>query len=174
MMKSKYILLLINCLLGTTVIGQTNIYFTNSDIYNVLKGNYDPGDYMPAFPVDDPFSISQALATQINPDSMKATLIELRKFENRNTGSDTLSTTRGIGAARTWVLNKFNQYSSENFERLETGYLQFDQDVCDMTRHKNVVAVLPGSDITDPSSIIIEAHLDSRCADVCDINCLAE
>ena len=167
-------LLLINCLFGITVIGQTNIHFTNPDIYNILKGNYDPGDYLPPFPVDDPFSISQALASQINPDLLKATLIELRKFENRNTGSDTLSTTRGIGAARTWVLNKFNQYSNENFERLETGYLQFDQNVCDMARHKNVVAVLPGSDITDPSSIIIEAHLDSRCADVCDINCLAE
>ncbi|HUR30587.1 MAG TPA: M28 family peptidase [Saprospiraceae bacterium] len=173
-MKSKYILLLINCLLVIIVKGQTNIHFTNPDIDNILKGNYDPGDYLPPFPVDDPYSISQALATQINPDSLKSILIELRKFENRNTGSDTLSATRGIGAAREWVLNKFNQYSVENNERLETGYLQFDQDVCDMTRHKNVVAVLPGNDISDPSSIIIEAHLDSRCADVCDINCLAE
>lgn len=173
-MKSKYILLLINCFLGIAVFGQTNIHFTNPDIYNVLKGNYDPADYMPPFPVDDPFYISEALATQINPDSLKAILVELRKFENRNTGSDTLSATRGIGAARTWVLDKFNQYSAESNGRLETGYLQFDQNVCDVARHKNVVAVLPGSDITDPSSIIIEAHLDSRCADVCDINCLAE
>ena len=173
-MKSKYVLLLINCLICITAIGQTNIHFTNPDIYNVLKGNYDPEDYLPPFPVDDPFYISQSLATQINPDSLKATLIELRKFENRNTGSDTLSATRGIGAARTWVLEKFNQYSAESNGRLETGYLQFDQNVCDMARHKNVVAVLPGNDISDPSSIIIEAHLDSRCADVCDINCLAE
>jgi hypothetical protein len=43
-----------------------------------------------------------------------------------------------------------------------------------MGRHKDVVAVLPGRDISDPSSIIIEAHLDSRCKDNCDIDCLAQ
>lgn len=81
---------------------------------------------------------------------MKSTLLELRKFHNRNTASDTVAADRGIGAARTWVLNKFNLYATRNEDRLVTGYLQFDQDVCGMMRHKNVVVVLPGSDIKDP------------------------
>jgi hypothetical protein len=35
---------------------------------------------MPAFPVDDPYYISQALVSQVNPDSLKATLIDPASF----------------------------------------------------------------------------------------------
>ena len=151
---------------------QTNIHFTNPVIYDILKGNYDPQDYMPPFPVDDPESISYALVNLVSPDSLKATLVAMQQFENRNTASDTVSPTRGIGAARTWVLNRFN--AIDDNDRLVTGYLEFDQPVCGMGRHKNVVAVLPGQDTSDPSAVIIEAHLDSRCKDECDITCLAQ
>ncbi len=168
------ILLLFGFVVVTHLTAQTNTYFTNPLIYNILKGDYDPSSYAASNVLNDPFVISQGLIDQINTDSMKSTLLELRKFHNRNTASDTVAADRGIGAARTWVLNKFNHYDTLNENRLVTGYLQFDQDVCGMLRHKNVVAVLPGSDTKDPSSIIIEAHLDSRCADNCDINCLAE
>ncbi|HUR31611.1 MAG TPA: M28 family peptidase [Saprospiraceae bacterium] len=172
-MQRFYFLLL--CCLGTiSLCAQTNMKFTNPEMFNVLKGDYDPQTYLPSEIIDDPYDISGALLENINPDSLKATLLVLRKFENRNTGSDTISPIRGIGAARSWVLNKFNQYSVANENRLVTGYFQFDQDVCAMGRHKDVVAVLPGRDISDPSSIIIEAHLDSRCAGNCDIDCLAE
>ncbi len=147
--------------------------FTNPEILNVLRGDYDPLNYLASDIIDEPAIISTALL-DISPDSLKATLLALQKFENRNTGSDTLSETRGIGAARKWVLKKLNQYSANNENRLVTGYFQFDEIVCGMGRHKNVVAVLPGRDISDPSSILIEAHLDSRCAGVCDVLCLAE
>lgn len=170
----RILLLLVHSVVFQSIYSQTNIHFTNPDILPVLKGNYDPADFLPPFPVDDPATISQALINLVEPDSMKATLLSLRKFHNRNTGSDTVSVDTGIGAARKWVLEQFNRYSNEQFNRLITGYLQFDQNVCSMGRHKNVVAVLPGNDINDPSSIIIEAHLDSRCADNCDIHCLAE
>lgn len=164
-----------SCLLYLTFLsGQENTHFTNPEILNILKGNYDPQTYLPAEIITDPYIISARLATEINPDSMKATLIALQPFHNRNTGSDTISADTGIGAARKWVLAQFDRYSVERGGRLVTGYLQFDQDVCDMGRHKNVVAVLPGRDLSDPSSIIIEAHLDSRCAGNCDIDCLAE
>ncbi|MBK9983018.1 MAG: M28 family peptidase [Saprospiraceae bacterium] len=153
---------------------QTNIHFTNPVIYNVLKGNYNPEDYLPAFPVDDPYAIATDLNAEINPDSLKATLLSLEAFHNRNTASDTISETTGIGAARKWVLSQFERLSLLQGSRLVTGYLQFDQDVCGMMSHKDVVAILPGRDISDPSSIIIEAHLDSRCKDNCDITCLAQ
>ncbi len=153
---------------------QTNIHFTNSVIYDILKGNYDPSVYLPPFPVDDPGIISDNLSERVNPDSLKATLLVLQQFHNRNTASDTVSETTGIGAARKWVLSEFERHSMKHFNRLVTGYLQFDQDVCGMMSHRDVVAVLPGRDKTDPSSVIIEAHLDSRCKDNCDINCLAE
>ncbi|MEP6793659.1 MAG: M28 family peptidase [Saprospiraceae bacterium] len=159
---------------GILASAQTNIHFTNPVIYNVLKGNYNPNDYLPPFPVDDPYVITSQLNNVINPDSLKATLFALEAFHNRNTASDTISETTGIGAARKWVLTQFERLSTQQGGRLVTGYLQFDQDVCGMTSHKDVVAVLPGRDISDPSSVIIEAHLDSRCKDNCDINCLAQ
>ncbi|MDZ4747537.1 MAG: M28 family peptidase [Saprospiraceae bacterium] len=167
--------LIICCVLFTSGISaQENTQFSNPVIFDILKGNYDPADYLPAFPVDDPYAISQDLIYRVSADSMKATLLALRTFHNRNTGSDTMAVDKGIGAARKWVLAQFDRYSTNQNGRLVTGYLQFDQDVCGMGRHKNVVAVLPGRDGSDPSCIIIEAHLDSRCADNCDINCLAE
>lgn len=173
-MKRFYILLCVVWMTAFSVTAQTNSHFTNPLVIDILRGNYDPQSYSASVVIDDPSTISTALALDINPDSLKSTLLELRTFHNRNTGSDTVSATTGIGAARTWVLNKFNEYSAASEGRLVTGYFQFDQNVCGMARHKNVVAVLPGRDVTDPSSIIIEAHLDSRCADNCDILCRAE
>jgi hypothetical protein len=173
-MKNIPLFFIIGLLQIHSVFSQTNIHFTNPQIFNILKGDYDPQVFLPAYVVDDPSVISAALATGINPDSMKATLIALQAFYNRNTASDTVSESKGIGAARKWVLTQFDRYSASQGGRLVTGYLQFDQDVCTMGRHKNVVAVLPGRDNTNPSSIIIEAHLDSRCADNCSIDCLAQ
>ncbi|HEX5111603.1 MAG TPA: M28 family peptidase, partial [Saprospiraceae bacterium] len=170
----KALLLIITCWFYSHAVSQTNIHFTNPVIYNVLKGNYDPQLYAPPFPVDNPAFIAQQLVQNIKPDSLKATLIALQAFHNRNTGSDTISETTGIGAARKWVLKQFDRISEEQSFRLVTGYLEFDQPVCGVDRHKNVVAVLPGRDTSDASCIIIEAHLDSRCKGNCDIDCLAE
>jgi hypothetical protein len=173
-MKKIFYSFIAMLLLSSAANAQTNIHFTNPEILEILKGNYDPQDFMPPFPVDDPASIAWALNNHLSPDSLKATLLGLRPFHTRNTASDTTSATRGIGAARKWILNKFDQYDIASNGRLVTGYLQFDQDVCGMMRHKNVVAVLPGRDTSDPSHIIIEAHMDSRCAVNCDTSCLAE
>ncbi|MFZ1676486.1 MAG: M28 family peptidase [Saprospiraceae bacterium] len=173
-MKTYMLPSLFTFLVCFSIHAQTNIHFTNPVIYDILKGNYDPSVFLPPFPVDDPIIIRDNLIERVNPDSMKATLVALQQFFNRNTASDTLSESSGIGAARKWVLSQFERFSMKHFNRLVTGYLQFDQDVCGMMRHKNVVAVLPGQDISDPSSVIIEAHLDSRCKDNCDINCLAQ
>jgi hypothetical protein len=43
-----------------------------------------------------------------------------------------------------------------------------------MGRHRNVLAVLPGTDTSAKGIIIIEAHMDSRCAGLCDTACIAE
>ena len=175
-MRSLLLSLLCILLTGNVLYSQTNIHFTNPEIFNILKGNYDPAIFLPAFPIDDPYAISEDMLHQINPDSMKATLLALRTFHNRNTGADTISETTGIGAARKWILKQFEKNSISQGGRLVTGYLKFDQPekVCGMLSHKNVVAVLPGRDTSDPSCIIIEAHFDSRCAGLCDIDCLAE
>lgn len=170
-MKSS--LLLILAMTGSLAHAQTSLTLTNTEVTNILKGSYDPAKYAAATAFNDPDTISSELVSRISTDSLKTLLVALRKFQNRNSGSDTVSTTRGIGAARRWVYNKFLQYSTSNAGRLKVSYFQFNQTICSKTRHRNVVAVLPGSQVSDKSVILVEAHIDSRCENVCDINCNA-
>lgn len=170
-------LLLVFCFVNFTVscvFSQTNILSTNAAAELVMQGNYNPAAYQASVVIKDPTVISNDILSRVSPDSLHAYLEVLRTFKNRNSASDTTSATRGIGAARSWIYSKFQQFSSQNENRLLASYLQFDQAICTMGRHKNVMAVLPGTDTADKSIIIIEAHMDSRCADVCDTACLAE
>lgn len=153
---------------------QYNLSATNTVAEQVMMGNYNPATYAASVVLNGPDTISKGILAQVSPDSMKSYLMELRKFQNRNTSSDTVSATKGIGAARRWIYSKFEQFSTQNENRLLPSYLQFDTMVCTALRHRNVFAVLPGSDLSDKSIIIIEAHMDSRCSDNCDTACLAE
>jgi hypothetical protein len=153
---------------------QTNIFTTSTEVRDILKGDYDPVDYSSSSPITNPNSIFQGIQGQVSPDSLKAYIIRLAEFGNRNTGSDTNSTTWGFGAARNWVHSKFENISSSNENRLRTSFLQFDENICGITKHKNVLAVLPGSDVSNHQIIIIEGHMDSRCDVLCDTACLAE
>ena len=150
-----------------------NLSITSSEVVNILKGAYAPISYNAAIPVSNPGTISSGLVNNISPDSLKKTLFALKGFRNRNSGSDTVSATRGIGAARRWAYNKFMQYSTANGNRLKPAYLQFDMNMCGASRHRNVIAVLPGNQVLDKSVILIEAHIDSRCESLCDIGCNA-
>jgi Zn-dependent M28 family amino/carboxypeptidase len=149
---------------------------TNSTVEQVLLGNYDPVVYQASTVINNPAAISQGINTDVSPDSLHAYLAVLRTFKNRNTCSDTVSATKGIGASRRWIHSKFQQFSAQNQNRLLVSYLEFDVDnsVCQITKHKNVLAVLPGMDTSDKSIVIIEGHMDSRCADNFDTACLAE
>lgn len=154
---------------------QENMFFSNPQIDVILQSTVDPDLYPPTASYESPEQLVALLADEISSDSLKAYLFGLNAFETRNTGSDTLSETRGMGAARKWVLQKFDQFDERVEGRLETGYFEFDQEVCGMMHHKNVVACLPGAlPPADAGVIIIEGHLDSRCSDVCDIDCVAQ
>ena len=158
---------------------QANIALTNPEAESVLMGNYNPLDYQASTVFDDPHEIAAELTDRINADSLYQYLKKMSEFETRNTGSDTVSDTRGIGAARRWTHQKFQQFSAQNEGRLITSYLQFNRVICGLDLHRNIVAVLPGRDTIDPGNskpgiVIIEGHLDSRCDTPCDTNCLAE
>lgn len=157
---------------GFNAKGQTNKKMTNPVMAEVLRGNYNPSDYAASIVLSHPDDIVPKIQSSINSDSLKSYLIELNSFYTRNSGSDTLSETTGIGAARNWILKKFEQFDAQQEDRLVTGFLQFDDNICGMTRHKNVLAVLPGTDGTG-EIIIIEGHFDSRCEILCDIDCEA-
>jgi len=154
--------------------GQTNVLVTNPLADRVMKGNFSPSDYQASTIIDNPQEIIAGLQNEVNTDTLFHFLEVLSSFENRNTGSDTVSTTRGFGAARRWAFSKFQQISAENENRLITSYLQFDESICGMDQHRNVMAILPGTDIDDHQIVLVEGHMDSRCATECDIDCLAE
>jgi hypothetical protein len=170
----QHIVCLLFITIGLSAHAQTNIISTNPVAEQIMLGSYNPADYTATTVITNPATISNELNSRISPDSLRSYLEALQAYKNRNTGSDTVSATKGIGAARRWVFNKFQQFSSQNNNRLVVSYLQFDQGICSINQHRNVMAILPGSDLSDKSIIIIEAHIDSRCADVCDTACLAQ
>jgi hypothetical protein len=169
----KLILSILSILILSVGFSQLNIHSTNITAEQILKGEYDPADYSAVAVIDDPDLIVQGINSAISADSLKSYLIQLSSFVNRNTGSDTISATQGIGAARRWAYAKFEEFSALHDNRLVTSYLQFDQLICDQGQHRNVFAVLPGTDVANHQVIVIEAHLDSRCASACDIECEA-
>ncbi|MCB0555469.1 MAG: hypothetical protein KDD02_18120, partial [Phaeodactylibacter sp.] len=132
-MKQLYFLFLLMMMLPlATANGQTNITVTNPEVYDILKGNFAADDYLPATLINHPEDILEGLITEVSPDSLKEYLLRLSAFSNRNTGSDTVSTTFGIGAARRWAHTKFEEFSAQNEGRLQVAYLQFDQAICEM------------------------------------------
>src|ERR1019366_3737280 len=167
-------------LFATLIIGsahsfaQTNIICTNPIAEQVMQGNYDPATYTAPVVISHPDSISRYLQNNISPDSLKSFIVQLEAFHNRNTGSDTVSNSNGIGAARRWAFGKLQAISAGANNRLLSFYLQFDLSICNSPQHKNICAVLPGADTSDKSIVIVEAHIDSRCEVVCDTACLAQ
>jgi len=172
--KMKKLILLLTVISSSAFLSaQENIIWTNPVIGDILKGDFDPDMYAAGVSIDDPSVISAELDARMDPARLKVYLEEMSIFENRNTGSDTLSLTRGIGAARNWAKDQFQAFSDAEGGRMQVGFLQFDQDICSMGRHKNIVAVLPGSGPQFDESVLVEAHFDSRCDTACDGDCEA-
>ncbi len=156
----------------------SGITCTSAEALQVMKGLHDPATYAASTVVDDHEAILCALRTEVNADSLRAHLERIVSFGTRNTYSDTVSSTTGIGAARRWAYDKFGQFSAANEGRLLPAYLQFnyanESGNCGSGQGwRNALAVLPGSQTSGHKVIVIEAHLDSRCADNCDPACSA-
>jgi hypothetical protein len=173
-MRLRYFLLIVTGFYSVACEAQIINICTNPAAQQVMMGAYDPAAYTASIVLNQPDTISQGINAQVSPDSLHAYLLALKSFYNRNTGSDTLSATGGIGAARRWAFSKFRQFSSRNENRLLPSYLQFDTTICGIAQHRNILAVLPGMDTGDKSIVVIEGHIDSRCTNVCDTACVAQ
>jgi hypothetical protein len=110
----------------------------------------------------------RALAEGVQPAELRASLDKLVGFGTRHTLSDTVSDTRGIGAARRWVQARFAAIGRDCGGCLEI--VTPSQTISDVripkpTEVVNVVAVQRG--MSDPQRVIvITGHLDSRAGDV--------
>ncbi|WP_316736486.1 M28 family metallopeptidase [Pedobacter aquatilis] len=111
------------------------------------------------------------MVKSVNADSLKSYISKMVSFGTRSTISDTKSKTKGIGAARNWVVAKFNQFAKQRDGRL-TAFLDTVTINSDGKRVDkqillgNAVAILKGTDANDKRVFVVSGHLDSRVTDV--------
>ena len=115
----------------------------------------------------------EQMVKEVSADSLRSYITSLVAFGTRNTLSTQTNNQRGIGAARNWVLNKFNLFALQSNGRLtafiDTTTLQPDKRRIDTTiLLGNVVATLKGTDPNDKRIFIISGHLDNMRTNVLD------
>ncbi len=115
----------------------------------------------------------EQMVKEVSADSMRAYITTLVSFGTRNTLSNQTDPNRGIGAARKWVLQKFNSFSGRSNGRLtaiiDTVTIQPNGKRIDTpVQLGNVVATLKGTDTADKRVFIISAHLDNMRSNVMD------
>jgi Peptidase family M28 len=108
----------------------------------------------------------EKMVKEVSTDSLKSYIKSMVSFGTRNTLSTQSNPKRGIGAARNWVLGKFNEFAKQSNGRLtafiDTTTLQPDKRRIDtITLLGNVVATLKGTDPNDNRIFIISGHLDN-------------
>ena len=109
----------------------------------------------------------EAMVKEISVDSLTQNLTKLVSFGTRATLSNQSSNTKGIGAARAWILTRFNDYAKASNGRL-TAFIDTTTYNADKRRVNrpiilgNVVATLKGTDPNDKRIFVISGHLDSR------------
>lgn len=113
-------------------------------------------------------SALRGISGEVSETSLRGYVEKMVGFGTRHTLSDTVSPTRGIGAARRWVEAEFRTMSADCGGCLQ---IVLPSDVVTGPRIPNptevvdVVAIQRGT--TDPNRIIIiQGHLDSRVNDV--------
>jgi Zn-dependent M28 family amino/carboxypeptidase len=114
-----------------------------------------------------------SMVKEVNPDSLKSYMQSLIAFGTRNTLSTQTNSVRGIGAARNWVLKRFNEFAKQSNGRMtafiDTITLQPDKKRIDTpTVLGNVVAVLKGSDTADHRIFVMSGHIDNMRTSVMD------
>ena len=122
------------------------------------------------FAADAPDTQLGAIADAVDPPALHATIARLVAFGTRHTASDTVSDTRGIGAARRWTKAQFEAMSRDCggcLEIVTPSQMITGKRLPNATEVMDVVAIQRGS--TDPNRVVvITGHIDSRVTDVMD------
>ena len=108
----------------------------------------------------------EAMVKEVSSDSLKSYITKMVSFGTRNTLTSTTDKNRGIGAARNWVLSRFNSFAKQSNGRLSaivdtTTYKADGRRVDRSINLGNVMATLKGSDPNDNRIFIISGHLDN-------------
>ena len=107
----------------------------------------------------------------VSAERLEADVQKLVSFGTRHTQSDTVSQTRGIGAARRWIKSEFDKISKECNNCLEVSYLRNvvkgdpDTRIKEDTEIVSVIAIQRGTKYPN-RYIIMSGDIDSRVSDV--------
>jgi hypothetical protein len=110
-----------------------------------------------AEPADVDARIARLVAS-ISESRLEQLLGTLVAFGTRNTLSDTSSTTRGIGAARQWILDEMQRSSSKLQVSFDTHQIPKGGRITRDVELRNVVAILPGR---SDRRIYVSGHYDT-------------
>jgi acetylornithine deacetylase/succinyl-diaminopimelate desuccinylase-like protein len=115
----------------------------------------------------------ESMIKEINADSLKANMYKLVSFGTRNTLSTQGNVKRGVGAARQWILGRFNEYAKQSEGRLSAfidtvTYMPDGKRVDRPIILGNVVATLKGTDPNDHRIFIMSGHMDNMRTNVMD------
>ena len=109
------------------------------------------------------------IISEIDVENIKKDIITLSNFGTRHTLSDTLSNSRGIGAARRWIKKEFESISNNCGNCLDVKYQKnyFEADGRRLTRNvwiNNVIAIQWGEKYPN-RFVIMSGDIDSRVSD---------
>ena len=114
-----------------------------------------------------------AIVRDISPQRIQATIDKLVSFGTRHTMSDTVSETRGIGAARRWIKSELERCGAAGGGHLQVAFDSHlhpvDKRLSRPTEIVNVVATLPGTQAESRERMyVVSGHYDSRNTDDAD------
>ena len=113
------------------------------------------------------------IINNVSTERIKSDITTLANFGTRHTLSDTISNTRGIGAARRWIKSEFDKISSDCGDCLDVFY---QKDLIKKGTNRrivhdvwvvNVVAIQKGTKYPN-RYIIMSGDIDSRVSDAAD------
>lgn len=115
--------------------------------------------------------IIEQLVSEVNADSLKSHINKLVSFGTRHTLSTTTEPKRGIGAARNWVLSRFQEFAKQSEGRMtakiDSWILKPDGKRVDKDQDMgNVMGILKGTDPNDDRIFLVSGHIDSRVSNV--------
>ena len=105
-----------------------------------------------------------AIVREISPQRIEGYVNKLVSFGTRHTLSDTVSETRGIGAARRWIKSELERCGAGKLQVAFDGHLHpVDRRIARPVEIVNVVATLPGAQAESRERMyVVSGHYDSR------------
>lgn len=128
-----------------------------------LSGDVVTNPISDIVPTVDPAIVT--LLDGVSQQQLMAYVQTVENFVNRNSFSDQVSETRGIGAARRWIAAEMERVGNG---RIQVEFQEFDLTYAGFTAPQaNVVATLPGS-VPNGGVIVLMAHYDNRPVEIAD------